>query len=76
MVLSTRNLLITAPYRLIIVAVKIILGQYVKSAGKKVDSDSLVNSGQDALLDSIISASTLAAAGIYIGFGLSLEAYL
>ena len=74
--LSPRKLLITAPYRLIIVAVKIILGQYVKSAGKKVDSDSLVNSGQDALLDSIISASTLAAAGIYIGFGLSLEAYL
>lgn len=58
------------------VAVKIILGRYVKSVGKKVDSDSLVNSGQDALLDSIISASTLAAAGIYIGFGLSLEAYL
>ncbi len=58
------------------VAVKILLGRYVKSVGQKVQSDSLVNSGQDALLDSVISASTLAAALIYLGTGLSLEAWL
>ena len=58
------------------VLVKIFLGRYVKSVGKKVNSDSLVNSGEDATLDSIISASTLAAAGIFLLFGVSLEAWL
>ncbi len=58
------------------VAVKIALGRYVKSVGQSVDSDSLVNSGEDATLDSIISASTLVAALVYLSFGLSLEAYL
>ena len=58
------------------VLVKIILGLFVKSTGKKVNSDSLVNSGSDALLDSIISASTLAAAAIFLIFHVSLEAWL
>lgn len=58
------------------VIVKIILGRYVKSVGKRVDSDSLVNSGEDAALDSVISASTLIAALIYIFTGLSLESWL
>ena len=58
------------------VAVKIFLGRYVKSVGLRVNSDSLINSGEDALLDSIISASTLAAAGIYLIFHVSLEAWL
>ncbi|MBP5175297.1 MAG: cation transporter, partial [Treponema sp.] len=58
------------------VLVKIILGNYVKSMGKKLNSDSLVNSGTDAILDSVISFSTLIAAIIYIYFHLSLEAYL
>ena len=68
------------PVALIIVAagviVKIALGLYVKSVGKKVNSDSLINSGQDAALDSIISASTLVAAAVYIIFHISLEAWL
>lgn len=58
------------------VAVKLLLGRYVKSVGIKVNSDSLVASGSDALFDSIISISTLVAAGIYIVTGVSLEAYL
>ena len=58
------------------VVVKIVLGWYVKSVGKKVNSDSLINSGADATLDSIISASTLVAAAIYLIFHISLEAYL
>ena len=58
------------------VVVKILLGRYVKSVGKRVNSDSLVNSGEDATLDSVISASTLAAAVIYLFSGLSLEAWL
>ena len=58
------------------VIVKIVLGRYVKGVGEKVNSDSLINSGADATLDSIISASTLVAAGIYLVFHISLEAYL
>ena len=58
------------------VVTKILLGSFVKATGKKVESDSLVNSGQDALLDSVLSGATLVAALIYVGFGLSLEAYL
>ena len=58
------------------VAVKIALGRYVKGVGQKVNSDSLVNSGEDATLDSVISASTLVAAGIYLVFHVSLEAWL
>lgn len=58
------------------VLVKIILGRYVKGVGKKVNSDSLINSGADATLDSIISASTLVAAAIYLIFHVSLEAWL
>jgi len=58
------------------VVVKILLGRYVKSVGKKVNSDSLVNSGEDATLDSVISASTLVAAAIFLIFHISLEAWL
>ena len=58
------------------VVVKIVLGKYVKGVGEKVNSESLVNSGQDATMDSIISASTLIAAIIFQITGLSLEAWL
>ena len=58
------------------VAVKIVLGRYVKGVGEKVNSDSLINSGEDATLDSIISAFTLVAAGIFLIFRISLEAWL
>ncbi len=58
------------------VVVKIVLGRYVKRVGEKVNSDSLINSGEDATMDSVISASTLVAAGIYLIFGVSLEAWL
>ncbi|MBQ6469311.1 MAG: cation transporter [Lachnospiraceae bacterium] len=69
-----------SPAALIIVAVavvvKIVLGRYVKQTGKKVNSDSLINSGEDATMDSVISASTLAAAAVYLLFHVSLEAWL
>ena len=58
------------------VLVKILLGTFVKKQGEKVNSDALVDSGKDALLDSIISASTLAAAVIFLVFHVSLEAWL
>ena len=58
------------------VVVKILLGRYVKKTGVEVNSDSLINSGEDATLDSIISASTLVAAVIFLIFHVSLEAWL
>lgn len=69
-----------SPTTLLVVAaavlVKIFLGRYVKRVGKSVNSDSLVNSGEDAMLDAIISASTLAAAVIFLVSHVSLEAWL
>ena len=61
---------------IVAIAVKIVLGIYVQKVGKKVNSESLIDSGKDALMDSIISTSTLIAAIIFIGFGISLEAWL
>lgn len=58
------------------IIVKIALGLYVKKMGKKTNSDALENSGQDALFDSIISASTLAAAFIFLWKGISIESWL
>lgn len=58
------------------VVVKIVLGLYVRATGEKVNSDSLVASGKDALLDSVISASTLLAAAIFLIWHISLEAWL
>ena len=58
------------------VVVKILLGRYVKGVGEKVNSDSLVNSGEDATLDAVISLSTLVAAALYLIFGWQLEAWL
>lgn len=58
------------------VVVKIVLGTYVKNVGVKVNSESLIASGEDAKLDAVISTSTLIAAIIFIASGVSLEAYL
>ncbi|MBO7395837.1 MAG: cation transporter [Ruminococcus sp.] len=69
---STAAIIIVA----VAVVVKILLGTFVKRTGKRVNSDSLVNSGTDALMDSIISASTLAAAIIFLIWHISLEAWL
>jgi len=69
---SVTSLVIVA----VAVVVKILLGRYVKSVGEKVHSDSLINSGEDATLDSVISASTLVAAGIFMIFHVSVEAWL
>ncbi len=65
---------------LIIIAVaifvKIGLGLFVKSTGKRVHSNSLVASGSDALFDAILSTSVLASAIIYMMTKVSLEAYV
>ena len=58
------------------IAVKFILGIYVKKKGKEVHSDSLVASGSDAFNDAVLSISALISAIIYIVFNISLEAYV
>ena len=58
------------------VVVKVLLWLFFIRNGKKAKSDSLSASGKDALMDSIISASVLVAAVIYLIWGVSLEAYL
>lgn len=69
---STLSLVIIA----VAVVVKVVLGLYVKRTGQRVNSDSLVASGKDALMDSIISLSVLVAAFVFVLWGVSLEAYL
>lgn len=65
---------------LVIIAVgvvtKIILGTYFKKVGQKVNSGSLVASGEDARFDAILSFSVFACALIYIFTHVSLEAYI
>lgn len=58
------------------VIVKFVFGRYVKNIGKKVNSGSLVASGQDAFMDSVLSFTTLVAAIINYIWHLSLEGYL
>lgn len=58
------------------VAVKLLLGNYVKKQGKKAHSGALIASGEDARFDAILSLSVLASAIIYLLTGLSLEAYV
>ena len=58
------------------VLVKVFLGFYYRKVGKKVNSDNLINSGTDALLDVVISITTLVSAIIFILFKISLEPYL
>ena len=58
------------------IAVKLILGLYVKKQGKKVNSGALSASGSDALFDAILSGSVLASAIVYLIWGVSLEAYV
>ena len=65
---------------LIIIAVAVIvkftIGKYVKKVGKDVNSQSLIASGEDAFMDSILSFTTLVAAIINYIWNLSLEGYL
>lgn len=58
------------------VAVKFVLGRYVKGVGEKINSQALVASGSDAFFDAILSLSTLIAAIISIFFHISLEGIL
>ena len=56
--------------------VKIFLSWFFQKKGKKLNSQSLTNSGKDAVLDVAIAVTTLAAAIIFMTTGHSIEAYL
>ena len=56
--------------------VKLAIARYFLKVGGEVKSDSLINSGEDSRLDSIVSLSILISAGLYVMFDISLEAYL
>ena len=58
------------------VAVKIVLGKYVKAQGKKVNSGALGASGSDALFDAVLSFSVLLSAIVFLVFEISLEPYV
>lgn len=58
------------------IVVKIQLGRYAKRQGFLAESDALEASGADAMFDALLSLSVLVTAFIYIGTGISLEAYV
>ena len=69
---SVASLIIVA----VAVGVKFFFGKYVKKVGEKLNSQSLVASGTDSLMDSVISLSTFVAAIISIVWNISLEGHL
>ena len=58
------------------IAVKLVLGRYVKKQGELHHSGALVASGAEALFDALLSTSVLASAVIYLVWHISLEAYI
>lgn len=58
------------------VLVKFFLGRFVKREGEKINAEALVASGTDAVFDSLISLSTLAAAAVSMLWSISIEGWL
>ena len=67
---------ITLVIIIVAIAVKLLLGRYVKKKGEQLKSDALVASGSDALFDAIITLSTLVSAGIMLLWNVSIDGYL
>lgn len=60
---------------IITIFAKILLGNFTIRMGEQVDSGALKASGVDAKNDALVSIVTLASAIIYLGFGVSIDAY-
>ena len=58
------------------VLIKVGLGLFFRKQGKKHNSEALIDSGMDALLDAALSTATLVAALISYFSGVSIESYL
>ena len=61
---------------IVAIAVKIVLGLYVKRKGEQLNSDALTASGADALFDAIITLATLVSAGVMLLWNVSLDGIL
>ena len=61
---------------IVAIAVKIVLGIYVKRKGEQLKSDALTASGADALFDAIITLATLVSAGVMLLWNVSLDGIL
>lgn len=61
---------------IVAIAVKLLLGSYVKKRGERLKSDALIASGSDALFDAVITLSTLVSAGIMLLWNVSIDGYL
>ena len=73
---ETNYSLISMLIILVAVVVKYVYSLYTKKIGKKVNSQSLIASGQDAFMDAVLSFTTLIAAVLNYIFGWKLEGYL
>jgi len=58
------------------VAVKLLMGRYVKKVGEEIASGSLIASGSDALFDAVLSFATLVAAAVSLLWGWQIEGVL
>ena len=61
---------------IVAIVVKLVLGQYVKRKGQQLKSDALIASGSDALVDAVITLTTLISAGVMLLWGVSLDGIL
>lgn len=58
------------------ILVKVLLGLYTRSQGKKYNSDALVASGVDALMDSLVSVATLVGIGVSLIWHVNIDGYV
>ena len=58
------------------IIVKIFLGLFTRARGKKYNSDSLVASGTDAMMDSIISVATLISIGVSLIWKVNIDGWI
>jgi len=61
---------------IVAIAVKLVLGAYVKHKGTQLKSDALVASGADALFDAVITLATLVSAAVMLIWNISLDGIL
>lgn len=61
---------------IVAIAVKLLLGRYVKKQGQRLKSDALIASGSDALFDAIVTLATLVSAGIMLLWNVSIDGIL
>lgn len=69
---STVSLLII----FVAILTKVFIGHYTRKVGTKINSGSLVASGQDALMDAVLSTTTLVSGILNLTVGLNIEGYL